>query len=634
MEKLRRLCVFAVMILSSLQIFGIERNDTISLNEKWLFKMMKCESEVPAGFQSATFNDSQWLFMAVPGQWDNQRLPKDWKGLNHVGIYRGWVKFLPKWKNRKIVLHLGNTTSEAAVYVNGEEIGKTSKTQATTEFDITNYLHKGRNLYTFKMNSWDEGSESPERQWKPGITSDCYIYTIPMRMKMMPIDSSAISLDSLSVLLDSLRADSIRFANDSIFLADSLAKEDSLEAVSFIPPKVMKVLIADRYTIEPSSGYLDTRSHMLASIRKMKYLNFNAVSYNKASSDPLFIKLCKQNGLRVVEEPPTYHGRLIDDDGQLTYLAYEAIHSNQYINGYAKDTKNGKFIIVNNDTVNQERVLKIDWTLYVDGRASKQGSIPNVEFVSKARKEVALTNLLSGILGDQEALLNLRYYDQKDNAILGFDMFTIRPYNYQGVIANKEAWMARLVQKPKTKVKNKEGALEIFDKNGQYRVAFNAVTGLLTSYEVAGQQYLTALQPVAGMTLKAIDKVKPNKKTGTDVRAVYSRNYDGHLFVMTYHISLTGVLSVSSNVDMELLLRFPAALNCKQYYARDEFRPILSEKLEEETDLVRWCRQSDGKSKNVWLMGEDQYQLKPTQSDTETIVGSFSKDSKLFILPQ
>lgn len=626
--------IFAVMACSSLQIFGIERNDTVSLNEKWLFKVMKCESEVPVGFQSETFNDSQWFFMDIPGQWTDQRYAKDWAGFNHVGIYRGWVKFLPKWKNRKVMLHIGNTTSEADVFVNGRLIGKTSRDLATSEFDVTDYLHRGRNLYTFKLKCWDEDGLGLEKDWTPGITSSCYLYTVPMRAKVLPIDTLGLSLDSLSVLIDSLRADSIRFSNDSIMLADSLARADSLEALAHIPPRVMKVLIADRYSIEPSKGYVDTKAHMLKSIGMLKHLNFNAVSFNKASSDPLFIKLCRQNGLRVVNEPPTFDGRLIDDNGNFTYLAYGAIHRNQYVNGYARDLENGKFIIANNDTVNDQRMLKIDWTVYVDGMPTKKGTLPNQLFASMGRKEISFPNFLSGISSDKETLLKLEYHNQEDDAILGFDMYTLRPYNYQEAIATKEAKMAKGMQKPSPKVKKKGDVLEIFDKNGFYHLSFNLQTGLLDNYEMQGKPILLSLRPNTEVIVKAINKVKANKKLGTDVNVVFMKKDNGRYFAFTYHVSPRGALSVSANEKMNVYLEFPQSFCQKQYYAKDEFRPVLSTELSDVTDLVRWWRQTDGQRSTVWMIGQDEYQLTPLTKPNEMEVGLKSKDFQFWILPQ
>lgn len=619
------------MFMASLQIFGIEKSDTISLNEKWLFKMMKCESEVPAGFASAYFNDSQWFFMQIPAQWDT-KYPQSWEGFNHVGIYRGWIKLLPRWKNDRVILHLGNTTTEADVFVNGNFVGKTSKTVATTEFDVTSFLHKGRNLYTFKMKSWDEETETPATAWVPGITSDCYLYTVPKRLKEILQDSVGLQLDSLDALTDSLlHADSLRWVADSL-AADSLAQIS--DSIANIPPRVMKVLVADRNSIEHSKGYIDDRKHMLESIRMLKYLNFNAVSYAKSSSDPLFMKLCREHGLRIVEDPPTFSGKLIDDDGAFTYLAYEAIHSNQYVNGAARDLQGGKFTIAYNDTVNKERTLRIDWDLYVDGKVLKHGSMPDLRFVSKGHKEISFPQLLADVPADKEALLNMQYHDQEDDAILGFDMFTVRPYPYMAVIEKRKARVESCVVKPKPKLKSKDGILEVFDKEGRYHFTFDETTGFLTDYICGGKRYLSSIMPNVEAQLTAINHSKANKKLGTDVTAIFTRKDNGKMFIITYHISPAGALSVSVNSDLELRLKFPKAFAYMEYYAKDEFRPILSTRLESDTDLVRWWRQHTYQGSTTWVMAEDDCQLKPTDKPTEVVVGSLSKGSKIYVLPQ
>lgn len=265
----------AGLLLLSGQLSAAE-GDTISLNEKWLFKLSRNEASLPKDFESTKFNDTQWRFMAVPGVW---QVPTAWQSSDYVGVYRGWVKMLPYMQGKRIFLHLGLTTAVTDVYVNGQKIGQTSGDRAQTELEITDRVTIGeRNLFVLRMNHYDRGEDATNTRGNSGITSDCYIYVLPEGVDPSP------------------------------------------------QPRIGKarnaVRVADRFSFEPEEGFFDTEERIAEDLDLMRKVGFGAVTYNKLSSAPRFIDLARKNGIDVVLDAPVTSVPLVDANRQLNNAVY------------------------------------------------------------------------------------------------------------------------------------------------------------------------------------------------------------------------------------------------------------------------------------------------------------------------
>ncbi len=279
----RFLLMAAGLYMSALQLHAAE-GDTLSIDEKWLFKLAKNEASSPANYQSTKFNDSQWGFQAIPGVW---RVPTAWSKGDYVGTYRGWIKMPSFYAGRKIFLHIGFTTASTAVYVNGEKIGQTALDRAQTEFDITPYLRIGeRNLFVLHMPHYDEGEDATNTTGKSGITSHCYIYALQDGQKQAS--------------------------------GPSIGKARS------------GVLVGSRYSFRPEEGYFDTPKLMQSDIDQMKKLGIGAISYDKLSSDPEFIAYARQQGMDVVSDSPVTNELLVDAQGNYTSEVYKLLPTANY----------------------------------------------------------------------------------------------------------------------------------------------------------------------------------------------------------------------------------------------------------------------------------------------------------------
>ena len=271
------------IVACSLQLFA-EPGDTISLDEKWLFKISQTEASAPRDYKNSGCNDSQWSFQTIPGIW---RVPTAWSKYNFVGTYRGWIKIPQDKIQHRMFLHIGTTTAVATVYVNGKKLGLTARDRAQTEFEITTYLNFGeRNLFVIHMPHYEEGENANNTFGNSGITTHCFIYGI--------------------------------------------APGQNLPVTPTIERAKRGVKVADRNSFQFCEGFFDKPSIMLKDINLMKKLGFGAITLNKLSSDPDFIAYAKTQGMDVVSDPPLTTEALIDYQGNFTMAAYNLLPPSEY----------------------------------------------------------------------------------------------------------------------------------------------------------------------------------------------------------------------------------------------------------------------------------------------------------------
>jgi len=172
----------------------------LSLNGTWKFNYVENADQRPDDFYKMDLNDSNWKTMPVPGMWelngfgdpiyvnigfawrdhykDNPPEPpvKD----NHVGSYRRTITIPAGWDGRQIIAHFGSVTSNMYLYVNGQFVGYTEDSKIAAEFDVTDFVHPGENLFAFQTFRWCDGSYCEDQDfWRlSGVARDSYLYTL------------------------------------------------------------------------------------------------------------------------------------------------------------------------------------------------------------------------------------------------------------------------------------------------------------------------------------------------------------------------------------------------------------------------------------------------------------------------
>jgi len=175
-----------------------ESSAYLSLNGSWKFKWVNSPSKLPANFEALTYDDRHWDNFQVPANWELNGygfpmyttsgfeftyligkpnppiVPMDF---NPTAVYRREVVIPEDWQGKPVILHIGAAKSNLSVWVNGQYVGYGEDSKLPSEFDITAYLRKGKNLITMRVMRWGVANYLEDQDmWRlSGITRDCYL---------------------------------------------------------------------------------------------------------------------------------------------------------------------------------------------------------------------------------------------------------------------------------------------------------------------------------------------------------------------------------------------------------------------------------------------------------------------------
>ena len=167
--------------------FNFEQSKNfLSLDGQWKFNWVANANERPTDFYKTDYDDSKWNTIAMPGNWELNgygdpeyvniglawRYQLDHKNIlrvpekdNHVGTYRRIVDIPADWDGRQIIARFGSVTSCMYLFVNGHYVGYTEDSKIAAEFDITKYIHSGKNLIAFQVFRWCDGSMDEDQDF-------------------------------------------------------------------------------------------------------------------------------------------------------------------------------------------------------------------------------------------------------------------------------------------------------------------------------------------------------------------------------------------------------------------------------------------------------------------------------------
>ncbi len=166
----------------------------LSLNGLWDFKYAKNVLERPTSFFKSDTNTADWDKIEVPSNWELQGFgmpiytnivypfPKNPPyiphELNPVGSYKRTFEIPDNWKEKDIFLHFEGVSGAMYVWVNGEKVGYNEGSKTPAEFNITKYLHSGKNILAVQVLRWSDASYMEDQDfWRlSGIDRDVYLY--------------------------------------------------------------------------------------------------------------------------------------------------------------------------------------------------------------------------------------------------------------------------------------------------------------------------------------------------------------------------------------------------------------------------------------------------------------------------
>lgn len=165
--------------------------EVLPLDGKWQFKLFRRPEDVPADFSGI-----EWESITVPSNWTlsgrfdqpiytNIKMPFENNpplvpAENPTGVYQLCFKLPRRWKDKRIVLHIGGAESYLEVFCNGRFIGMGKDTRLPSEFDLTDALTAGNNTLVCKVIRWSDSSyvEDQDQWWMAGIYRSVYLCAV------------------------------------------------------------------------------------------------------------------------------------------------------------------------------------------------------------------------------------------------------------------------------------------------------------------------------------------------------------------------------------------------------------------------------------------------------------------------
>ncbi|HEX9018437.1 MAG TPA: glycoside hydrolase family 2 TIM barrel-domain containing protein [Anaerolineaceae bacterium] len=168
-----------------------------SLNGLWKFHFAPNPDSLPAGFESNEFDAAAWDEIEVPGDWMMQGydkpiycnvkmpipntppfVPQD---DNPTGLYRRDFDLPVEWQGRRVILSFGGVESAFYVWVNGQKAGFSKDSRLPAEFEITEFVHPGKNTIVTEVIRWSDGSFLEDQDhWRfAGMYREVLVYSLP-----------------------------------------------------------------------------------------------------------------------------------------------------------------------------------------------------------------------------------------------------------------------------------------------------------------------------------------------------------------------------------------------------------------------------------------------------------------------
>lgn len=168
-----------------------------TLNGIWKFHLAENPEEAPGEFFRKGYDTGDWHDIRVPSNWQmegfgyplfrniGQPFPENPPGVpknfNPVGSYVRTFTLPKPWKGRQILLHFEGVHSASYVWVNGQEVGYNQGGMDPAEYDITEFLARGKNTIAVKVLRYSDGSYMEDQDmWRlSGIFRDVYLMATP-----------------------------------------------------------------------------------------------------------------------------------------------------------------------------------------------------------------------------------------------------------------------------------------------------------------------------------------------------------------------------------------------------------------------------------------------------------------------
>lgn len=146
-------------------------HDSISLDGEWRFQLVSSPDAAPEGWLEADTSASEWGPIEVPGVWTRQDTgdfphytnvvmpwggnPPDVPSENPTGLYRTSFE---RPAGDRVVIEFGGFESMLVLWCNGKFVGMGKDSRLASSFDLTVFLHEGRNELAVLVSRWSDAT--------------------------------------------------------------------------------------------------------------------------------------------------------------------------------------------------------------------------------------------------------------------------------------------------------------------------------------------------------------------------------------------------------------------------------------------------------------------------------------------
>jgi beta-galactosidase len=151
-----------------------ESANVMSLDGEWKFHYAPSPAERPYWFFKDDYDVRSWPEITVPSTWEREGYGVPYyvnigytfkvnppfidHSDNPVGSYKRTFVLPSGWKDKEVFLTFDGVSSAFYVWINGEQAGYSEDSKTTAEFNITPFLHKGKNTIAVEVYRYSDGS--------------------------------------------------------------------------------------------------------------------------------------------------------------------------------------------------------------------------------------------------------------------------------------------------------------------------------------------------------------------------------------------------------------------------------------------------------------------------------------------
>lgn len=173
--------------------------EKIRIDADWLFY----QGEAGETATSLAYDDSAWRLVNLPHDWsiegwyDRTQHGTDWQsGFLPAGI--GWYRKTwvcpPDWKGKKVQVQFDGIYLNSEVWINGHSLGKRPNGYIGFTYDLTSYLHEGKNCLAVKVDQ----SQPLTGRWYTGSGIYRHVYLSVSEATYLPYSGIHFQVDTLS----------------------------------------------------------------------------------------------------------------------------------------------------------------------------------------------------------------------------------------------------------------------------------------------------------------------------------------------------------------------------------------------------------------------------------------------------